>query len=390
MAIPLVYNLRSLRARWTSTVVAVLGIAGTVGVFVAMLSLARGFEATLVASGSPRNAIVRRAGSTSEMDSGIPVDQVRVIEDAPGVARAPGIGPLVSPEVVVVAAFPLKGRDTDGNAQVRGVSPKALDVRPSVTLAAGRMFKPGLTELVVGKNVAAAYVGLDLGSTVRFGGSAWTVVGVLDAGGTAFDSEVWCDATVLKQVFQRPASLFQSVTVRLTSPEAVPAFKDALTSDPRVTVQVDREVDYYAKQSRQLTTLITVLGSIVAVVMGVGAVFGALNTMYSAVTERAREIATMRALGFAAGSVIVSFVIEALCIALVGGLLGCAVVLPLNGLTTGTMNWQTFSHLAFAFRITPTLLAWGVVFALLMGLVGGVPPAIRAARARIAVALREL
>ena len=390
MPIPIVYNLRSLRARWTSTVVAVLGIAGTVGVFVAMLSLARGFEATLVASGSPQNAIIRRAGSTSEMDSGIPVDQVRVIEDAPGVARKPGIGPLVSPEVVVVAAFPLKGRGTDGNTQVRGVSVKALDVRPSVRLVEGRMFRPGLTELVVGRNVSAAYVGLDLGSTVRFGGSAWTVVGVVDAGGTAFDSEVWCDATVLKQVFQRPASLFQSVTVRLTSPEALPAFKDALTTDPRVTVQVDREVDYYAKQSRQLTTLITVLGSIVAVVMGVGAVFGALNTMYSAVTERAREIATMRALGFAAGSVVVSFVIEALCIALVGGLLGCAVVLPLNGLTTGTMNWQTFSHLAFAFQITPALLAWGVIFALLMGLVGGVPPAIRAARARIAVALREL
>src|SRR5918996_2137781 len=390
MAIPLIYNVRSLQARWTSTVVAVLGIAGTVGVFVAMLSLARGFEATLVASGSPQNAIVRRAGSTSEMDSGIPVDQVRVVEDAPGIARAPGIGPLVSPEVVVVAAFPLKGRGTDGNTQIRGVSAKALDVRPTVRLVEGRMFRPGLTELVVGKNVAAAYVGLDLGNTVRFGGSAWTVVGVVDAGGTAFDSEVWCDATVLKQVFQRPASLFQSVTVRLTSPEALPAFKDALTSDPRLTVQVDREVEYYAKQSRQLTTLITVLGSIVAAVMGIGAVFGALNTMYSAVTERAREIATMRALGFGAGSVIVSFVIESLCIALVGGLLGCAVVLPLNGLTTGTMNWQTFSHLAFAFRITPPLLVSGVAFALLMGLVGGVPPAIRAARARIAVTLREL
>src|SRR5262249_28129538 len=224
----------------------------------------------------------------------------------------------------------------------------------------------------------------------RFGGGAWTVVGVFDAGGTAFDSEVWCDATVLKQVFQRPPSLFQSVTVRLTSPEALPAFKDALTSDPRVTVQVDREVDYYSKQSRQLTTLITVLGSIVAAVMGIGAVFGALNTMYAAVAERAREIATMRALGFPASSVVVSFVIEALCISLVGGLLGCIVVLPLNGLTTGTLNWQTFAHLAFAFRITPALLTGGVVLALVMGLVGGVPPAIRAARAQIAVTLREL
>jgi putative ABC transport system permease protein len=390
VAIPLVYNVKSLRARWTSTVVAVVGIAGTVSVFVAMLSLARGFEATLVASGSPRNAIVRRAGATSEMDSGINVDHIRIIEDAPGVARGAGVGPLVSPEVVVVAAFPLKGRGTDGNAQVRGVSPKVLDVRPSVKLAAGRMFGAGLSELVVGKNVAAAYDGLELGDTVRFGGGTWRVVGVVDAGGTAFDSELWCDAAVLKQVFQRPPQLIQSVTVRLTAPEALTTFKDALTSDPRLTVQVDREVDYYTKQSRQLTTLITVIGSIVAVVMGIGAVFGALNTMYSAVAERGREIATMRAIGFGSASVVTSFVIESLCIALIGGLLGCAVVLPLNGVTTGTMNWQTFSHLAFAFRVTPLLLAWGLGFALVMGLVGGVPPAIRAARARIAVALREL
>lgn len=389
MAIPLIYNLRSLRARWSSTVVAVLGLAGTVGVFVAMLSMARGFEATLTASGSPQNAIVRRAGATSEMDSGISLDQVRVIETAPGVARGP-VGTLVTPEVVVIASFPLKGRDTEGNAQVRGVSPKALAVRPSVRIVAGRMFQPGMTELLVGRNVAASYVGLDLGTRVRFGGGIWTVVGVFDAGGTAFDSELWCDATVLKQVYQRPQHLFQSVTVRLESPDALPVFKDALTTDPRLTVQVDREVEYYAKQSRMLTTLITVLGALVAAIMGIGAVFAALNTMYSAVAERAREIATIRALGFGTTSVVVSFIVEALLIALVGGVLGCVAVLPLNGLTTGTINWQTFSHLAFAFRITPLLLVWGLAFALLMGLIGGVPPAIRAARARIAVALREL
>ena len=389
MAVPLIYNVRSLRARWASTVVAVLGIAGTVGVFVAMLSLARGFEATLIASGSPRNAIVRRAGATSEMDSSVVLDQIRVIEDAPGIERGAG-GALVSPEVVVVAAFPLKGRGTKGNAQVRGVSPKALAVRPTVKIVAGRFFNPGLTELVVGRNVAGAYDGIDLGKTLRFGGATWVVVGVFDSGGTAFDSEIWCDTTVLNQVFQRPQALFQSATARLSSPAALTGFKDALTSDPRVTVQVDREVDYYAKQSRQLTTLITVLGTIIAVVMGIGAVFGALNTMYSAVAERAREIATLRALGFGSGSIVLSFVAESLCIALVGGVLGCVVVLPLNGLTTGTINWQTFSHLAFAFQITPVLLAWGIAFALLMGLVGGVPPAVRAARARIAVALREL
>ncbi|HKQ64561.1 MAG TPA: ABC transporter permease, partial [Methylomirabilota bacterium] len=294
MTIPIVYNVRSLGARWTSTVVAVLGIAGTVGVFVAMLSLARGFEATLMASGSERNAIVRRAGATSEMDSSVMLEQVRVVEDAPGVVREGGAGPLVSPEVVVIASFPLKGRGTEGNAQVRGVSLKALAVRPTVKIVAGRAFQPGLSELLVGRNVSAAYDGLELGQTVKFGGGTWTVVGVFDSGGTAYDSELWCDYSVLRQVYQRPLNMFQSATARLTSAEALTGFKDALTADPRVTVQIDREIDYYAKQSRQLTTLITVLGSIVAVVMGIGAVFGALNTMYSAVSERSREIATLR------------------------------------------------------------------------------------------------
>jgi putative ABC transport system permease protein len=389
MAIPLTYNVRSLQVRWTSTVAAILGIAGTVGVFVAMLSLARGFQATLVASGSPQNAIVRRAGATSEMDSGITLDQVRVIEDAPGVARGRA-GPLVSPEAVVVAAFPLRKTGTDANVQVRGVSPKVLSVRDSVKVVAGRFLQPGLAELIVGRNVSRSYVGFELGGTVRFGGGTWTVVGVFDAGGSAFDSEVWCDANVLNQVFQRPRNLFQSVTVRLTAPDALTTFKDALTSDPRLTVQAEREVEYYEKQSQMLTTLIVVLGTIVSLVMGIGAVFGALNTMYSAVAERSREVATMSALGFGVGSVVTSFVFEALCIAFVGGLLGCVAVLPLNGFTTGAMNWQTFSHLAFAFRITPLLLVAGLAFALLMGLVGGVPPAVRAARQPIAVALREL
>ena len=389
MAIPLTYNLRSLRVRWASTVVAVLGIAGTVGVFVAMLSLAKGFKSTLVSSGSPRNAIVRRAGSTSEMDGAVNVDHVKIIEDAPGVERGAS-GPLASPETVVIAAFPLKATGTDANVQVRGVSPKALQVRDNVKIAAGRMFHPGLNELIVGRYVAGTYAGLELGNTVKFGGGTWSVVGVFDAGGSAFDSEVWCDANVVKDVYKRPPNVFSSVTVRLTSADALQRFKDALTSDPRLTVQVDREIEYYDKQSRAITSLILVLGTMVGFVMGIGAVFGALNTMYSAVAERTREIATMRALGFGAGSVVSSFVFEALCIALVGGVLGCLAILPLNGLTTGTMNWQTFSHLAFAFRVTPALLAGGVVFALLMGVIGGVPPAVRAARARVAVALREL
>ncbi len=389
MAIPLIYNIRSVRARWSSAVVAILGVAGTVGVFIAMLALARGFKATLVSSGSPDNAIVSRAGSTSEMDSAVQLPEEKVIEDTVGVARGSD-GPLVSPEVVVVVAFPLRSTGTDANVEVRGVSPKVLEVRPSVKMMAGRFFQPGLNELVVGRNVAHEYVGLNLGDAPRFGGATWKVVGVFDAGGSAFDSEVWCDSRVLNQTFKRPEDIFQSVTVHLTSPGALNSFKDALTSDPRLNVKVEREIDYYDKQSRALTTLIEILGGIVALVMGIGAVFGGLNTMYSAITERSREIATMRALGFGAWSVVTSFVFEALFIALIGGLLGCIAVLPLNGFTTGAMNFQTFSHVAFAFRVTPVLLGIGVVFALFMGFVGGVPPAVRAALRPIAASLREL
>jgi putative ABC transport system permease protein len=389
MAIPFIYNVRSVRARWTSAIVAVLGIAGAVGVFVAMLSLARGFRATLVASGSPSNAIVLRGGVGNEMSSIITLADVRVVEDAPGVDRGEG-GPRVSPEVVVVAAFPLKKTGTDANVQIRGVSPRVLEIRANAKITQGRMFKAGLNELVAGRNVAGSYAGLDLGNTVKFGGGTWTVVGVFDAGGSAFDSELWCDAAILDQVYQRPPTVFQSMTVRLTSPEAFSAFKDALSADPRLTVDTERETAYYAKTSESLTTMITVLGTLVAFVMGIGAVFGALNTMYSAISERTREIATMRALGFEGGAVVSSFVFESLFIAGLGGLLGCAAILPINGWTTGTINFQTFSHLAFAFKVTPDLLGVGLAFALLMGLVGGLPPAIRAAKRPVAAALREL
>jgi putative ABC transport system permease protein len=389
MSIPLIYNVRSVRQRWTSGVVAVLGIAGAVGVFVAMLSMARGFKATLVASGSPGNAIVLRAGATAEMMSIIRLTDVQAIENAPGVERGPE-GPRVSPEVVVIAAFPLKKTGTDANVQVRGASPRVLEVRDNVRITQGRMFKSGLNELIAGRNVAGTYAGLDLGSAVKFGGGMWTVVGIFDAGGSAFDSELWCDAVVLNQVYKRPQDIFQSLTVHLTSPDAFTAFKDALVSDPRLSVEAERERAFYEKNSQALTTMITVLGTLVAFVMGIGAVFGALNTMYSAITERTREIATMRALGFGGGSVVASFVFESLFIAGLGGVLGCIAVLPINGWTTGTINFQTFSHLAFAFRVTPDLLAIGVVFALLMGLVGGLPPAIRAVRRPVASALREL
>jgi putative ABC transport system permease protein len=389
MAVPLIYNLRSVRARWVSAIVAVLGIAGTVGVFIAMLALAKGFQTTLVSSGSPDNAIVMRAGATSEMTGSVTLNQIHILEDDPAIARENG-KPAITSEVVVIANFPLRSTGTDANVQVRGVSENALKVRRNVHIVAGRFFSPGLSELVVGKNVPATYKGLELGNTVRFGGGTWTVVGIFDAGGSAFDSEIWGDARVVAEVYKRPDYIFQSATARLTSPAAITQLRDRLSTDPQMTVQVDREIDYYRKQSQGLTQMIRILGGTVAGIMGIGAIFGALNTMYSAVSERSREIATMRAIGFGAGSVIASFIFEALFIAAIGGLVGCVAVLPLNSVTTGAMNFQTFSHLAFAFKVTPLLLGVGIAFALLMGLIGGVPPAIRAARRPVAQSLREL
>src|SRR6202158_507088 len=389
MAIPLVYNVRSVKARWTSTIVAVVGIAGTVGVFVAMLSLARGFKATLVSSGSADNALITRAGATSEMTSGVSLDSVKIIQDAPGIARGAD-GPLLTPEAVLMAPIPLRSTGTDANVELRGVAANVFAIRSNVKIIEGRMFRPGLSELIVGKNAKATYSGLTLGSTIGLGSARWQVVGIFDAGGSAFDSEVWGDAHLLNGAYNRPDTLSQSVTVHLASPAALQQLKDSLTSDPRLNVDVIREIDYYAKQSTRMTQLITILGGFVALIMAIGAVFGALNTMYSAVAERGREIATMRALGFGGAAVVFSFLIEALLISFIGGALGAVAVLPLNGLTTGAMNWQTFSHLAFAFKITPGLLIAGIIFALLMGLLGGLPPAMRAAWRPVAVALREL
>jgi putative ABC transport system permease protein len=344
----------------------------------------------LVSSGSADNALVLRSGATSEMTGGIYLDAVKIIQDAPGIARGPE-GPLVTSEVVLVAPIPLRSTGTDANVQVRGVSSNVLTIRHNIKMVQGRTFSPGLAELIVGRNANTTYSGLTVGNSINLGNRRWDIVGVFDAGGSAFDSEIWSDAHLLNAAFPpRPDNLFQSVTVHLSSPEAYAQFKDAITSDPRLNVDVTREIDYYAKQSTRMTTLINILGGLVASVMAIGAVFGALNTMYSAGAERGREIATMRALGFGAAAVVFSFLMEAFLISFVGGAIGCLAVLPLNGLTTATMNWQTFSNMAFAFRITSGLLVGGIIFALVMGLLGGLPPALRAAARPVAVALREL
>jgi putative ABC transport system permease protein len=390
MALPLIYNVESVRARWVSSIVAVLGIAGTVAVFCAMLALGNGFQAALVSSGSEDNAMIRRAGSTSEIDSAITLEGLRAIEDAAEVARSADGKPLVSPEVVVIAALPLKTTGSDANVQGRGLGPLALQVHQNVKIVEGRYFQPSLYEMVVGKNAKNAYRGLDVGSKVKLGGAEWTVVGVFDSGGSSFDSEIWTDANLMNSTYLRPAGVHQVAVARLTSRDALVPLRERLTSDPRLRVQVDRETEYYRKASSMMTQMITVLGGLVAVVMGVGAIFGALNTMYSAVAERTREVATIRALGFGQGAVLTGFVIEALLVALVGGILGSLAALPINGITTSTMNWNTFSHVAFAFRVTPPVLGMGVLFALFMGLVGGVPPAWRASRMPVAAALRDL
>jgi putative ABC transport system permease protein len=360
-----------------------------VGVFIAMLSLARGFRATLVSSGSADNALITRAGATSEMTSNVSLDSVKIIQDAPGIARGEN-GPLLTSEAVLMAPIPLRSTGTDANVELRGVSPNVFAIRRNIRIIEGRMFQPGLSELVVGKNAKATYTGLTVGSKIGLGSARWQVVGIFDAGGSSFDSEVWGDAHLLRGAYNRPDNISQSVTVHLASPAALQQLKDSLTADPRLSVDVTREIDYYAKQSTRMTQLITILGGFVAAIMAIGAVFGALNTMYSAVAERGREIATMRALGFGAAAVVISFLVEALLISFVGGGLGCLAVLPLNGLTTSTINFQTFSNLAFAFKITPELLVKGIVFALVMGLVGGLLPAVRAANRPVASALREL
>jgi len=390
MAIPFQYNLRSIRVRWTSTLVAVVSIAGVVAVFIAVLAMAYGFQKTLINSGSARNAIILRGGASSEMDSALYLDQIRVVQDITGIEKADTGAALISPEVVVVAAFPMKSTKTDVNVQVRGVSDIVLKVRDNIRIVKGRFLTPGLNELVVGMKASEEYVGFDLNSSVVFGGTRWIVVGVFDAGGSAFDSEVWCDSNNLNQTYKRPQNVFQSATVRLASENAFDAFKSAVAADPRLTVSAEREADYYAKQSEVLTILIKVLGFLVASVMAIGAIFGAINTMYSAVSARSVEIATLRALGFRTRHIIISFVTESVFISLIGGLVGILLILPINNRAASTMNWQTFSQLSFTFMITPAFMIEGLIFAAAMGFLGGLFPAVRASRVPIVTALRGL
>jgi putative ABC transport system permease protein len=383
------FGLLGIPQRRGSVAAAVIGIAGVVTVLVGVLSIVAGFLRVMQASGSPDTAIVLRSGADSEMVSGLLRNTTRIIADASGVARSPE-GPLASAELFVIINLPKRSTGTDVNVPFRGVEPAAFRVRDQVKIVDGRMFAWGKNEVVVGVGAAREFAGLEVGHTLRTGSYEWPVVGIFSAGGGNAESEIWTDATILQAAYHRGDS-FQSVYARLNSPAAFDAFKDALTTDPRLNVKAVRQTDFFADQSTTVTNLVTTLGYLVASLMAVGAVFGALNTMYSSVSTRTREIATLRALGFGSGAVVVSVMLESIALALVGGGGGAAVAyLVFNGMRAATVNWQSFSQITFAFAVTPRLLVQGVVWATMIGLIGGLMPAIRAARQQVAAALREL
>lgn len=389
MAIPLSYNVRNVRQRWRVTLLAVGGIALVVAVLVVLLALSNGLRIALASTGSPGNAIVVQRGATQELTSGIGRETANVIATDGRVARDVSGRPLASREIVVIATLPRTSDGTEGNVQVRGVSPMAYQVRGNVRVVSGRLPAPGLGEALVGRQIPGRYRGVEVGRSLRIKGRDWPIVGIFEAGGSSFESEVWTDVDVMASVFSRQGG-YQSVTLRLVDARELDAWADEVARDPRLRVDVKGERRFYEDQAGPVGAALLGLAIFVSIVMGVGAVFGAMNTMYAVVAQRTREIATLRALGFSRAAVLVSFVIESMVIALVAGLVGCALgwaaaeVFP--AAATGNV---TFSELAFAFRATPGSLVAGLVFALIMGLVGGLLPAVRAARLPIAQALRE-
>jgi putative ABC transport system permease protein len=382
-------NLRNIPERIGSTLVALVGIAGVVMVVIGVLSIAEGFRAVLDESGAEDVAIVLRGGSTDEMGSNFSQEETRIIADAEQITRDAD-GPLVSAELYVVVDVPLKRTNTPANVPLRGVGGAAAKLREGFELTAGRMFTPGTYEIIVGRGALAQFAGLEVGDNVVSGRIDWLVVGHFRDSGSVAESEIWTDATVLQGAYQRGTS-YQSVHARLSSADAFQAFTDRLTTDPRLNVRVLTEREYFSDQSETLIAVISTVGLVIAVLMGLGAVFAALNTMYSAVAARTREIATLRALGFGALPVTLSVLLEAVVIGLVGGLIGVAIAyLALNGVQASTLNFATFSQITFAFTVTPELLVRGLSYSFVLGFFGGLFPGIRAARMPIVTGLREL
>ena len=388
MSIPVVYNLRSLRQRPVSTLTTALGMALVVGVFVAMMALSNGFRSALVSTGSDDNVILLRKGALAEMNSGISRQDVSIVAGMPFVATDSDGRRLLSAETfVVIPLYRSEGRGL-ANVVARGVGLTAFDVRKGIEITEGRAFRPGSREVVVGRTFVQRFPNSEVGDRLRFGGEEWTVVGHFSADGSSFESEIWGENEQFMPVFR--GEFFQVVTFRMSDPASFEGIKQSIEGDVRLGLDAFRERDFYEDQGSLLSQILEFIAVFIAGIMAVGAVFGAVNTMYAAVSSRAPEIGVLLCLGFKPRNVLASFLLEAILIAVLGGVIGCLLVLPVNGLVTSTTNWNSFSEVAFAFRITPRLLLYGMAFSVLMGLVGGFLPARRAAKQHVIDALRQV
>lgn len=382
-------NIRNLPKRWGSSSVAIFGVACVVGVFVSVLSMASGFQRTMANAGSPDTIIVMRAGSTSEMSSGLSYEQVQLIERLPGI-RKENNNAVSSAELFVVVDIAKKTTKTSANVSLRGVQASAFKVRDKITIVEGRNFEMGKNELIVGRNAQKQFANLAVGSVIRFGQTEWHVVGAFTANGGLAESELWCDAKILQATYRRGNS-YQTLRAKLESPSALKIVQEAAGADPKLTVDIKLETDYLAEQSAPMSTFIKAIGYPLAMLMALGAIFGAINTMYTSVSTRTREIATLRAIGFGAFPVAFSTLVESLVLAIMGGIIGSVVVyLIFNGYTVSTLNFASFSQVVFDFAVTPELIKQGVIMSTIIGFVGGLFPAVRAARLPVATALRDL
>ena len=388
MALPLSYNVRNVLNRPVSTLTTAVGIGLTVTIFIGALALGEGFKASLVSTGKPDNAIVLRKGADSEISSGLSRDAANILRSLNGVATGPDGAPMVSAELVVVTNKERVGQSGSSNLTVRGVDLAATKVRGDVRITEGRMFRAGSDEVIVGRRIAPRFANCRVGDHIRFQQREFTVVGQFSAEGSMFESEIWGDAAVLMPALDRDG--FQTVVFRMRDPSQFDRLKREIESDPRLEAQCQRELSFYAAQSEFFTHLVVGIGVFITLIMAVGAVFGAANTMFAAVGARTREIATLLVLGFTPGAITLSFMIESVFLSLLGGVIGCLLALPINGITTSTTNFSSFSELAFAFRVTPQTLLAGLIFAGALGLVGGVLPAWRAGRQTLAQSLRAM
>jgi len=386
MAIPLKYNLRNIAVRRTTTAMTAFSITLTVTVFVVLMALAQGLQSSLTATGNPLNLMVLRDGSQSETQSSVQRDALQTLRYLEGIAKNEKGEPRVSPELVVLINLPRRNQTQGSNVTIRGLGPEGFTLRNNFKLVEGREFKSGLREVIVSKRIAERFQNCSLGDKLKFAKGYWTVVGVFDAGNTAYASEIWTDADGLGQDFDRDA--YSSVFIRATDTAALNRLKQQVTDDRRLHQKAQTELEYYERQTRSAGP-IKFLGIFIAALMAVGASFAAMNTMYAAVARRTKEIGALRVVGFSRGSILLSFIIESVIIAAIGGFLGCMLALPINGVSTGTTNFATFSELAFSFRVTPELLLQGMIFSVIMGFLGGLFPAWRAAHENIVTALRS-